>query len=269
MSVINYPNGGSLTSTALTRQQIESAFQIITAQSLGLVMIQVSMALVAGSPIANPSSMANLAVGQLLIGPDIPSGVPAPTIIAVGTDTITMSESALNTATDIVTVASPSVSSQVRVGWQQQGQPGPSIYSDTVTVYCNPVKKEYSNMRDITRSGNEDTVTHTDVFTRCWRTSWVFYGPDALDNARAVRSALMTQQFTVDFLSALNLYIKADVEEPDSFPENFQGSWWERADLSADFNEQITETWTIGTVGSVEVKVYDDSGLQKDFVVTE
>lgn len=268
MSTINYLNGSSLTSTALTDDQIQLAFQVITAQMLGLVMFQVSMILESGSAIAIPSSMDNLAVGQMVNSSHIPNGPPAATILEVGATTITLDHEATANVTETVTVSDPGVVNKVRIAYQVTGQPGPPISTDTVTLYCVPIDNPYSRMRDIVGTANETTITQTDVFTRVWRTHWTFYGPDGLDNARAIRSALDTIQFVADFLSDFNLYVNPSIKEPERGPQEFQGRWWERIDLQADFNEQITETFDVGLVESVEVKVYDKDGLQSDFTVT-
>jgi hypothetical protein len=109
-------------------------------------------------------------------------------------------------------------------------------------------------------STNGDTITNTDVFTRRWRVYWTFYGPNSLDNARAVRSALITIQQFADLFAVSNLYVDPSIEEPHRVPENFQGEWWERVDLVAEFNEQVTETFTTGTIGSVEILGYTKDG---------
>jgi hypothetical protein len=71
------------------------------------------------------------------------------------------------------------------------------------------------------------------------------------------------------FLAGYNILVNPDVEEPGRSPDLFQGQWWERVIMKAEFNEQITETLTVGTVGSVEVKVYTKDGKLADFTVQE
>lgn len=262
MSTINYLDGSSLTSTALTSDQIQTAFQIITAQMLGIVIFPVEMTLANGTSLATPLSLANLAVGQSLTGTGIPGGT---TISAIGSTTITMNNNATADGDQSIVVAAPDAYSQVRVGWQQEGQPGWFINQTYTILRCSTSDSEYSRMRDVTGAASGDTITQTDVYTRQWKTYWTFLGPNALDNARAVRSALITIQFVADYLAQSNLYVDPSIDEPMRSPEEFQGQWWERTDLVARFNEQITETFTVGLVQSVDVSIYDKDGLIAEF----
>jgi hypothetical protein len=264
MTTVNYLDGTSLTSTQLSNEQIETAFQVATCQMLGIVVFAVDMTLTSGSNIATPASMANLAVGQLIIGTGIPDQT---TITVVGASTITMSANATANGVQSITAAQPDAYSLVRIGWMQQGQPGPNINSDTCFVRCAPLDTDFGRMRDVTGSANSTTITQTDVFTRAWRTFWTFYGPNSLPRACAVRSALIKIDFVANLLAQSNLYIQPSIAEPLRNPENFQGDWWERVDLAALFNEQVTETHDVNADASVEVIGYNKDGQFTDFTV--
>lgn len=203
MQTITFPDGSQMTSTALTNSGIETVFQYITAQALGLWN-------------------------------------------------------------------DPNPWSRVRIAWQSEGQPGPSFDVDTVFLRCSPEDTEYARMHDVTNSMAPDGITlvQTDIYTRSWKTHWTFYGPNSDDLARAMRSILVTIQFVADYLASFNLYVNPDIPLSTRNPELFQARWWEREDLDVVFNEQVTETFTIGTVKSVEVITYTKDGQQDDFTVT-
>jgi hypothetical protein len=276
MSVITYLDGSQLTSTALTEVQAQTALQVATAQALGIVIFAVDMGLTENSQTATPTSLANLAIGQVLASPNIPlptlENQVQTTITGIDPEagTIIMSAPAMATmAADSVLVAAPGAYSQVRVDWQLQGQPGWGPGDpDTCMIGCLTVPSEYSNMRDVTSAANGDTITQTDVYTRCWRTTWTFYGPNCIDNARAVRSALIKIPWISDLLAQSNLYIQPNISEPLRVPENFQGEWWPRVDMTAEFNEQVTETTTVGAVQSVQISTYTKDGQVTEFTAT-
>lgn len=269
MSTITYPDGSQLTSTALTDAQIQTTFQVITAQMLGILTspMNLHVTLVIGQFVLTVDSTVNLYQGLVISA----TGLKAGTVIS-GVDTVNNTITVTNTPTVngvvAASVTDPNAYYKVRIGWQIEGQPGPPISEDTVTITCYPIDTDYGRMRDVIGTVSGNTIINTDVYTRAWRTHWTFYGPNALDNARAVRSALITIQFVTDYLSNVNLYVNPSIEEPKRVPENFQGRWWERLDLDVEFNEQVTETFTVGTVGSVEVKVYTKDGQISDFTVT-
>lgn len=266
MSTITYLDGSQLISTALSETQVQTAFQIATAQALGIVIFAVNMALTANSQTATPTGIGNLAAGQSLTGPNIQTGTTILSINA-GSGTITMSAKATATATESVVVAAPGAYSQVRVDWQQEGQPGFDIGQDYAMIRCVTIPSEYSLMRDVVTTASGTTITQTDVYTRAWRTSWTFYGPNCVDHARAVRSALIKVQFIADLLAQSNLYIQPSITEPLRVPENFQGQWWPRVDMSAEFNEQITETTTARAVASVQISLSTEAGQFSEFTI--
>jgi hypothetical protein len=90
-----------------------------------------------------------------------------------------------------------------------------------------------------------------------------------LTHALLVKSAWTKVSYVDSYLSDSNLFVNPDVEEPGRNPEKFQGQWWERVNMEAELNEEVTETLTVGTVGSVEVQLYTKDGKVADFTVTD
>jgi hypothetical protein len=271
MTTTTYPDGSQLSSTALSKAQIETLFQQTTAQMLGIVIAPwaVNLTLTAGQSLAVAASLLNLYAGESITGPGIPAGTLVLGVTAP--NGVTLSNKATISGASAASVIDPLAWSKVRIGWQQQGQPAFGINDDVAIVRCVPVDDPYSRVRDLTYSDGEDgtTVIQTDVFTRAWRTFWTFYGANSLDNARAVRSALLKAYFVDAALATSNLYIQPSIAEPLRVPEDYQSQWWERADLFVLFNEQITETYAVNAVASVEVKLYDNQGNSADFSVEQ
>lgn len=268
MISVTYPDGSKFTSSELSKNQMETAIQLVTAQMLGLTTtpITINFTFSSGSNIATVSSASFLYVGQLVTAAALPTGT---LIQSINNLSITLSNAATSTISQGATVTDPLVWNKCRIAWQIEGQPGPDINSDTVTVQCVPIDTPFSRLRDnVGLIPAADVITQQDVFTRTWKTMWTFYGPNSLTNAKLTQSALIKVPFIDYQLASNNLYVNPSIEEPLRNPEQFQGKWWERADLTAEFNEQITETLTIGTVGSVEVLVYDKDGQLENFTVT-
>lgn len=267
-TITTYPDGSQLTSTALTDTEIQTAFQLITAQMLGIITdpITLNVTLNSGSKTAAAASVLNIYVGELIVAPGLPTGT---LVNGVNGTQIYLSNKATQTGQQVATVTDPNAFYKVRIDWQDEGQPGPPFSDDTVAIRAVTIDTEYSRQRDVTaKPATDTTMTSTDVYTRAWRVYWNFYGTNALDHSRAVTSGLEKIQFVIDFLSNINLYVNPDIEVPIRFRENFQGRWWERCDLFAEFNEQITETFTVGLVKSVEVIGFTKDGQFTDTTVT-
>ena len=288
MSTFTYPDGTQLTSTALTDNQVESVMQLVTAQMLGILTAPippdklsvlppplateyttnppnpwtVTLTLVTGQFLARASSLINLYAGLLVVG----TGIPDNTFITgfMPGSKVVLSNPASVSEDQLVTVFDLKTYYKVRIGWQKQGQPGPPIDEDTVTIRCDCADDDFSRLRDCVDATSGILNVTTDVYTVVWRVYWTFYGPSGIDRARAVRSALVTIQQFADILATCNLYVNPSIARPVRVPEeNGTGQWWERNDLVVEFNEKVTETYTVGTVTNVDVSIYDSSGEQE------
>lgn len=263
---INYPDGSSLTTAGLSQNDIQTALQIATLWMIGIIpSLVVQMTLTSGQVAATVISSIPLYAGLAVSGTGITAGT---TISSVSGSNVTLSSQATVSGQQNITVADPQAGSLVRIGWPQTGQPFNSISQDIAYLRCETIDTDYSRLRDSNWSNPVDVVVNTDTFTRAWKTCWTFYGPNALNNAKLVKSALTTVPFIDGLLASNSLYVNPSIPEPDRFREEFQGQWWERVDMEAEFNEQITEQVTLGVVESVEVKIYDKEGEQNDFTVT-
>lgn len=188
MGSTTFPNGKTLTSSALTQTQIENMFQVLTTNILG-----------------------------------------------EGTDP----------------------NSAVRISWPTGGDLGWEITDDVVFLRATISDDRVNRSRDRSQSNpNSGSLTDTTTYIRVWKIDVMLYGPNSLDHARLIKSALF-MDWTQTTLAASSLAIVLDVPDPRRSPELFQGEWWERSDLSVRFNELVTETTTVNSIGSVEIDLYD------------
>jgi hypothetical protein len=188
MSTITFPNGSSLTSSALTQTQIENTFQVLTTQILG-----------EGT---NPNSA-------------------------------------------------------VRIAWPTGGAPGWLITDDVIFLRATISDDRVNRSRDRSHDNpSNGSLAETTTYIRVWHIAFLLYGPNSLDHARLIKSALY-MGWTQATLAGSKLAIILDVADPRRTPELFSGEWWERSDLSVRFNELITEVTTISSIASVEIDIYD------------
>ena len=159
--------------------------------------------------------------------------------------------------------------SKVRIDWPTQGQPFANVAADICYLACLPEEGEYNKVRDLqTDDGPTGKVTETWTFTKIWRMSWTFYGPQSTANASAVRDALFQDYFN-DQLSISNLFPVSNPSEVTRVPEQFNAQWWERADYHITMYESVTQTIQSNVVLSVENKINTADGLVADFTVTK
>lgn len=263
MSSTTFPTGYTLTSTALNPSQIESIFQLLTTQMLGIAAnVQFTAQLTQGSNVlVGPLVVLNIFSGFYVTGIGIPPNTVITGLSGQGSNLlIEISNPATLTRESIIGIFDPASNTRVRVSWQTQGQPAYTITDDVLFIRCIEEDIDYNTIRDESWSDSGmDNGIQTRIYTRMWNCFFRARGPNSYDSIRLVKSMLL-QDFPHDTLAALNLYMVPITTTPLRVPELFEGQWWEQVDYSANFLEQVTETFTIDTATSVEIIGFDHTG---------
>jgi hypothetical protein len=153
--------------------------------------------------------------------------------------------------------------SKVRVAWTTQ--PGFTFSDDVVSIQTKERDDAYSKIRDRKYTPNDGvSAVQTDTYSRTWEATFVCYGPNGFANASLIKSA-MNLDFVHDTLKASALALVTDFGAVVRAPELRDGQWWQRSDWRVRIYERVTESLTVPTVASVEVKLYSDlHGLVAD-----
>lgn len=263
MTTTTFPNGQVLTSTALSPYDMDGIFQLLTSQMLGIVAnVSFDAQLTAGSNIiVGPLVVLNVFAGFYVVGNGIPLGTVITGMTQQGSNLlIELSNPATITGSATVGIYDPISNTKVRQVWQTQGAPAFTITDDVVFVRCVETENDYNTIRDETVTGNVDgTGTRTRVYSRLWNVFFRARGPNSFDQIRLIKSMLL-EDFPHDTLAAIKLFMVPVTSTPIRAPELFEGQWWEQVDYNADFFEEVTETFTISTIDSVEVIGFDHTG---------
>jgi hypothetical protein len=176
----------------------------------------------------------------------------------------------------------------VRVEYPTLGAPFQEVTEDICYLSCMLADDPYDKIRDKAIFGAgagglgwgqggfgagpyggvaiEDVLTEATYYTRVWRIHWTAYGPNSLDNLRALRSGLYQDLFT-DLLSLKQLFPVSEFSEVVRVPEEFNGQWCERCDVECEMYEFVTESIQRNTIGSVEVIASTSDGQFADITV--
>lgn len=270
MPTVTYPSGAVLSTSAITAAQMQLIWQVLALQMLGIPAWFDSATTTANSNVVAVENGGLYSQGQEFWLPGVVPGVPAATIQSISGNNLTLSVAALSAVTGAqCTICNPGAFSQVRTEWPPNGQADWSNTQDVAFVGCVETDDPYDRIRDQIITPNDDvSVTRTQTYTRVWRISFTLYGPNSTTNANLLRSGLF-QDFVAQFLAGYSLALVTDYKPPIRAPELFQGQWYERVDFDFSLNELVTETTTVSTAASVEVKVYNANGLLADFTVSE
>lgn len=74
--------------------------------------------------------------------------------------------------------------------------------------------------------------------TVCHSITWIFYGPDATEDAALVRAALLRDVIR-ELFHERSMYVVQRINDPMRFDEVYGGQWWHRCDLTAQFYEGV------------------------------
>lgn len=280
-SIQTFPNGRTLTTTALTTDETQALFQQITCFIFGITnKLPFLVTLVRGSNQVTFPSVTGIAVGYKINDtPGIAFGtgnygnggygstgnIPAnTTITGIVGNVVTMSHAALADSTQFVFVTDPIAGATVRQAWPTKGAPAYGITDNVSFVSTTEVDDWYNKVPDETTTVNLDgSVSILKEYTRVWRVHWELRGPTSYDRARLLKTT-MQFDFIRDMVAPFNLYLVPNVGNPGRSPEHFEGQWWERSDLAMHFNEQVNESIVTPTVTSIEIIVETAKGVVLD-----
>lgn len=158
-------------------------------------------------------------------------------------------------------LTTPDKTNDVRIAWEEGGQPAANITDNVVYVECFEVDSDYNRLRnesDIYES-SPDEFTKETQYTRQMQVNLILYGSDSFDNAQTIRDNIFypNNQLT---LQQNHIYLVHDIPAPKRVPEYFQGLWWKRVDMSMRFNELVIKSISVPAITSIKVDIYDDNG---------
>lgn len=276
-----FPDGKTLTSSALTSDQFTSLLQQATCFCFGLMNAQpysVTLDSTSNQVVVTDLTGINVyfkvadspgfglslyGAGGYGAGGSIP---PKTTITGIdqATNTLTLSAKPTVSGSTTIFITNPLAGRLVRQEWPSVGAPGWDKSDDIAFLRAEEVDDWYNKVRDESTDPNDSaSAVLNSEYTRVWRVTWNLYGPNAYSRATLIKSALQLD-FIHDSLQASNVYLRPDISNPRRFREEFEGQWWERTDLEIYFYEQVNESIVIPTVASVEVQVSNENGLQLD-----
>lgn len=129
-----------------------------------------------------------------------------------------------------------SVQRRVRISWPLNEASDWERDENVVFLRITPGSDTYGTLWDVSHEYDADTDTQKEVvfYHRSHHIAWICYGPEADDNADAIRIGIV-QSGVHSILKAQNVSILPHLREPIRVPEQDEaGEWWERVDLEAD-----------------------------------
>jgi hypothetical protein len=148
----------------------------------------------------------------------------------------------------------------IRVAWQN----APSISDPMVDigyVRVTEFDNQYNKKRDIKVTDKiDDILVNLQMrYTRCLQIDLSFYGPNAFDHAQKVRDYVFYPDADLT-LAKQNLYLIPTVAHIRRLPETFNKQWWERSDMTIQFNNLVIRNFSVPFFVAASIIIMNESG---------
>ena len=162
--------------------------------------------------------------------------------------------------------------SVIRIGWQDEGQPGPQFGKNYCSVTATPTSSPYSKVNDgftAPISGQPQNVTQNFTRVEQWRVDLDLWGPNSFSNASLIRQSMSfvwVQQYLINppnFSTSLFPFPATGIDQPVYAPEPFQRKWWPRTHLVIPMYELIYEQTSLPAAQGVSITLTTDTGVTR------
>lgn len=166
-----------------------------------------------------------------------------------------------------VSEATAAAQRRVRRSWPGASQagalPGFSRTENVCFLRVTPADEPYAAFVETESAYDAPSDSLAETLCRCdaHAALLVFYGPDASDDAGAVRDGLASEEIR-RILRRKKLYLARSPAAPRRVPELSGGRWWERCDLSLTLYEDARRTRSAGYFADAQIQLKGDSHAQ-------
>lgn len=152
---------------------------------------------------------------------------------------------------------------QIRIAYAPDGQPAWKRTGDTIALSVNYSDNPYDKQRDtLYDTSGAEFAEEQVTYTRVVQVMWTIYGPNGFDIADKLRCRLLSPPANA-LMGDAQVYPLTEIAAPVRIPYNFEGQWWERTDLRAQFNVFTRREREIPYIESANIEIYDDHGLER------
>ncbi len=149
----------------------------------------------------------------------------------------------------------------VRLSWPTGGAPAFRVSNNVIFLKAFDVPGSLTSQRESVylQEGSPEASNMAVSYTRQLEVSWIFYGSSSWSDATSVRNKIFYQEHH-DTLARKNIFLIPNFNPPRRVPELWQGQWYERMDLTMNFNELVVINEPVPSLETVEIGLFDKDG---------
>lgn len=144
----------------------------------------------------------------------------------------------------------------IRLKYPKNGQPDWKIDEDIVFINSSEKDDAYGKQNDSLLTAENGTVIRRRSRTRVWQVLFSVYGPNSYDYINKIKDGVFAEEVK-NYLSRNAVFLIPDLPIAVQANELFAGHWWERWDITLNFNEQYTApAEDIGHIDNVNILMH-------------
>ena len=147
----------------------------------------------------------------------------------------------------------PINSMMVRTTYNTDGQLAFTINDDVVIMSLEEADDMYGNYRQYVERPVGDINYRDHVGTRVWDVRLTAYGPNSHTNLDLIRSGVLTHT-SMRILSPKDVFVVPTIPRIQRSPEQFNGQWYERSDMTIRYNELYVYEENVGRTDTVVIQ---------------
>ena len=168
-----------------------------------------------------------------------------------------------------VSMLGQSPAADVRIAYNQEGAPAWDIDETVANITIKEIEtpmsqQQYSQYEDV--ASPEYLLIRELSSTKALEVKWVIYGPNAYSWAQLINIRIKAQEFH-DVLARQGIHRISKPSLPFRAPENFQGRWWKRWDLTMQFYVNVSIYDEVNAVRVVDITVVQENGRETNITV--
>lgn len=142
----------------------------------------------------------------------------------------------------------------IRMTYPTGGQPSWGIDENVVFIRLFEKEDEYTKQLDNIYEAENGTVIKKSTRTRVWEVQLVVYGPLSSNTVNKIKDGVFRQDVK-HLLAKSGVFLITNMPTCKRVPELLGEQWWNRWDLSLNFNElyQLADE-DLGRIETVEIK---------------
>lgn len=144
-------------------------------------------------------------------------------------------------------------SEDIWISYSENSAPNWKIHDDRLFIQLFEKDDDFAKQLDSIFTAERGTVIKKSARTRIWEVKYIAYGPQASTIVNMIKDGVFREEIK-RILGKNSVFLVPNIPQARRIPENFNGQWWNRWDLTLTFNQlhRLADE-DVGRIESIEI----------------